>query len=379
MFDFEIYRRAFSDSNLYNRVWDVGTMNLYISIILLVALFGLFTDNVRSKTKSICFMVVATILTALLGLRGRDVGMDTRVYQDSFLYSLTPNAFSDSTSEPGYHFILKVLRTFFSSPELAILIFSAATIFFVMNTVWRYKNHISLFIAFSFYVGIFYFQALNLLRIYLAASFILWNYDYLIEKKYKKFAVIVLLTSLLHYSSLIMLLPLGYLWLYQRKPKIALLLIAGAFVVVVKIANHFADYLFIARYADYGDSNDVSGRIGLMLFFDYIPCFYLVYYIYKNKIRGQWSDLLVSLSITGFFVRFMAYYINIAGRLGTHFMGLFVLILPYFTHHIKRYHRGQYIPFVSFLLIYLVVRIHFYFIGYLATDGIMPYNFFWND
>lgn len=373
----DIYHKAFNEEG--GVLWEDSTLYLYIILIVAAAFIGYIADHAKVNISNFFTFVLSFLLLFILGLRGRDVGIDTEVYQDSFLYALTPNAFSDSTSEPGYHFILKVLRTFFSSPELAILIFSAATIFFVMNTVWRYKNHISLFIAFSFYVGIFYFQALNLLRIYLAASFILWNYDYLIEKKYKKFAVIVLLTSLLHYSSLIMLMPLGFLWLYQKKPKMALFLIVCAFVVAVKIANHFADYLFIARYADYGDSNDVSGRIGLMLFFDYIPCFYLVYYIYKNKIRGQWSDLLVSLSITGFFVRFIAYYITIAGRLGTHFMGLFVLILPYFTHHIKRYHRRQYIPFVSFLLIYLVVRIHFYFIGYLVTDGIMPYNFFWND
>ena len=31
------------------------------------------------------------------------------------------------------------------------------------------------------------------------------------------------------------------------------------------------------------------------------------------------------------------------------------------------------------LIVYLAVRIHFYFIGYLATDGIMPYTFFWNE
>lgn len=373
----DIYHKAFNEAG--GVLWEDSTIYLYIILIVAAAFIGYIADNAKVKISHFFTFVLSFLLLFILGLRGRDVGIDTYVYQDSFIYSLTPDAFSDSTTEPGYHLLLRVLRTFFSSPELAILIFSAATIFFVMNTLWRYKNHISIFIAFSFYVGIFYFQAMNLLRIYLAASFILWNYNYLIEKKYKKFALIVLLTSLLHYSSLIMLLPLGYLWLYQRKPKIALLLITCAFVVAVKIANHFADYLFIARYASYGDSNDASGKIGLMLFFDYIPCFYLIYYIYKNKIQGQWSDLLVSLSITGFFVRFIAYYITIAGRMGTHFMGLFVLILPYFTHHIKQYHRRQYIPFISFMLIYLVVRIHFYFMGYLATDGIMPYNFFWND
>lgn len=373
----DIYHKAFNEKG--GVLWEDSTLYLYIILIVAAAFIGYIADHAKVNISHFFTFVLSFLLLFILGLRSRDVGIDTEVYQDSFLYALTPNAFSDRTDEPGFHFLLQVLRTFFSSPELAILIFSAATIFFVMNTVWRYKSHISFFIAFSFYVGIFYFQALNLLRIYLAASFILWNYNYLIEKKYKKFALIVLLTSLLHYSSLIMLMPLGFLWLYQKKPKMALFLIACAFVVAVKIADHFADYMFLVRYASYGENNEASSKIGLMLYFDYLPCFYLVYYIYKNKIKGQWSDILVSLTATGFFLRFIAYNITIAGRLGTHLMGLFVLVLPYFTYHIKQNHRRQYIPFVSFLLIYLVVRIHFYFIGYLATDGIMPYNFFWND
>lgn len=374
----EVYRKAFLEADIGNS-WEDNTVYLYLGIIIMVILMGMLADNKKAEISRFWIIIISIILIAILGLRGRSVGVDTSNYQDNFVNALSHDAFSDNTTEPGYHLLQKSLRTFFSCPELAIFIYSAVTVFFVMKALWRYKNNINLFIAIAFYVGIFYFQAMDLLRIYLAAAFILWNYDYLIEKRYKKFVLVILLTSMLHFSSLVMFLPLGYLWLYQRKPKIAFLSIVVFFAILIPLTTHFEDYLVIARYAAYGDSNESSRSIGLMFIFEYLPCFYCVYYASKNKIQGQWTDILVSLTIVGLLVKILAYYITIAGRLGIHFIGLYILVLPYFIYHMKRHHKKQYIPVVTCLLAYLTIRIHLYFIGYLAADGIMPYNFFWDE
>lgn len=373
---FETYRRSFLESG---NGWDDGTMFLYMGIILLVMRFGQLAEKRCKHTHSFWFVAAAIVLSAILGFRGENVGADTWQYMHSFNNALERNYWSDSNSEPGFHLLLKILRFILPNSTVFLMLISTLTIYFVFNTLWRYRSSINLLIAFSFYVGLYYFQALNLLRIYLAAAFLLWNYHYLVDKKYGKFALIVLLTSMIHYSSLVMLLPLGFLWFYQKRPKLALISVVALVMVGIPLTTQFGDLIRIARYAAYGDSNESSRSVGVMLFFDYLPPFFFVYYALKNRIKGQWTDMLVSLTVCGFVVRLMAYYITIAGRLSIHFMGLFVLVLPYFISYMKQRHRKLFIPVIFAILIYLAIRVHLYFVGYLAPDAIMPYYFFWND
>ena len=374
---FDIYRQAFWESDR-GGVWDDGTMYLYIGVILLVILLGQFAENNRKKSLKFWFVTAATVLSVILGFRGENVGADTMQYIYSFENALDRNFWANSTTEPGYHLLLKILRLILPNSTVFIALISILTVFFVYSTLWKNRKNINLLIAFSFYVGLYFFQALNLLRIYLAAAFVFWNFNYLIEKKYGRFAVVVLLTSLIHYSTLVMLFPLGFLLLYQKNSKLALIAVSALIVMAIPLTARFGDIIRIARYAAYGEMNESSRSVGIMLFFDYLPAFYLIWYVLRYKIKGQWTDLLISLTITGFFIRFIAYYITIAGRLWTHFMGLFVLVIPFFVHHIQKNHRKLYLPTMLLLFMYLVVKIHFYFIGYLGSDAIMPYTFFWN-
>lgn len=379
LMNFEIYRKAFLDSSLGGRMWDNGTIYLYVGVIVLVMLFGLFAEKSHKSSKTFWFVVATSVLSAILGLRGEDVGADTWQYMDSFDHALDRSYWSDSTSEPGYHLLMQVLQAILPNSTVFLILISTLTVYFVFNTLWKNRNSINLLIAFSFYVGLFFFQALNLLRINLAAAFVLWNYHYLIDRKYGKFAMVVLLTSLIHYSTLVMLLPLGFLWLYQKTPKLALIAMVTLAVVAIPLTAQFGDIISIARYAAYAESNDSSRSVGIMLFFDYLPPFLFMYYALRNKIKGQWTDLLVSLTVVGFFIRMIAYFISIAGRLGVHFMGLFVLVIPYFMIHMKQHHRSLYGLTMVVLMVYLIIKIHLYFVDYLATDGIMPYNFVWNE
>ncbi|NMA49140.1 MAG: hypothetical protein GX947_05145, partial [Tissierellia bacterium] len=182
-----------------------------------------------------------------------------------------------------------------------------------------------------------------------------------------------------HMSSLVMLLPILYFSLYKKHPWIAFATLCGAVVVVISVASHFSDYLAIQRYAAYGETNEYEGGFGIMLLVDYLPGIFLIWYIWKHKIKGIWADMLICFTLVAVFVRSIAYYIVIAGRLGTHFMIIYLVLIPYFLNEMRLNHRKEYIPFAIFLLFFLLFKIDLYFKGYLATDGIMPYYFLWNE
>ena len=381
----DIYRAAFEDANVESAAWDDTTLYLYFCIISLVFIGGwVIEKNTKrldglSKGAYIWIAFTGILLTSILGLRGVNIGIDTGAYRESFENALNRDAFSDSTIEPGWQSLAKIMRFIFPSSELFVFIISAITVYLIIKTIWKYRISINIFLALLFYVGLYYFQAMNLMRIYLAMSILIFFFHYLLEGKYVKYIIIVLMTTMLHLSSIVMLLPVAMLWLYQRSK---LLAVFAFFLLMVSLINFsivFGDYIAIARYADYASGNESSRQVGVMLFFDYLPCFAMIIYAIKNKLSNQWTDLLVSFTLVAFLMRFIAYFITIAGRLGIHFAILYLLLLPYFVNHMRLHHRRLY-PITLFLLIlFVIIRVHFYFKGYLAIDGIMPYNFIWND
>lgn len=381
----DTYRVAFEGSNMRFVRWDEGTMYLYFGIIISVFVIGRMIEKQRGcngvfKRHSYIWMNLCGILMAfVLGLRGIMVGKDTVRYYESFVHALDRNAFSDSTIEQGWRIINKVLRYFIQSPEFFIFIISATTVFFILNKIWKCRNSINIFVALLFYVGIYYFQALNLMRMYFAMSILFFFFNYLLEKRYMRYVVIVLLTSLIHLSSLVMLMVVGLLYLYQRSKSQAIIVYALAMASAIPLSLVFGDYIVIARYTDYASNNESSRQVGIMLLFDYLPCFVMIYYAIKNKLSNQWTDLLVVFTLVAFLMRFWSYFITAAGRLSAHFAILYVILIPYFVNHIRLYHRRVYPITLLLLVIFAAIRIHFYFVGYLATDGIMPYNFIWNN
>ncbi|SFW17047.1 EpsG family protein [Prevotellaceae bacterium HUN156] len=379
------YKAAFEDSNLRSVLWDDDTIYLYLCVISLVVIGAWIAEKLRkknggfSKVVKFWFILSGVILSSILGLRGVNTGMDTIQYSESFEHALDRNAFSDSTIEPGWQLLVKLLRLIFPSSELFIFLVSTLTVYLVLRTIWKYKSSINVFISLLSFVGLYYFQAMNLMRIYLAMAILMNFFHYLLERKYKKYLLVVLLTSMLHFSSLIMLMIVIMLWLYQRSRLIAFITFGLTIAAVIPLSLVFEDYITLARYADYASRNESSRQIGIMLIFDYLPCFIFILYVFKNKIRGQWSDLLVVITMIAFLIRFVAYFISIAGRLNIHFAALYIILVPYFVNHVRLNHRKLYPITLFLLMIFAAIRIHFYFVGYLASDGIMPYDFVWNN
>ncbi len=380
-----IYKNSFANSSGRIAQWDDATLYLYFALITITLIGGWLIEKHRRITDrnqhnvSFGLVLCGALLAGIQGLRGVEVGIDTVQYRESYIHALEKTTYSDSTIELGWQMLTKMLRLVVPSSELFVFIISSLTILFVFKAIWRYRTSINIFVALCFYVGLYYFQAMNLMRIYLAMSIMLFYFYFLLEKKYLKYCVVVILSSFLHYSSLVMLLIVAMLWLYQRSQIASFIAFIIALVSAYSLSQVFGDYISIARYAEYASINQSSRQIGIMLFFDYLPCFIIIYYAYKNRIRGQWFDILVATTLIAFLMRFVSYYITIAGRMSIHFGILYILIIPYFVNHIRVHHKRQYSLAIILLLTFAFIKIHLYFYEYLSVDGIMPYRFVWDE
>lgn len=381
-----VYYRSFLDNKLSSeRVWDNNTFYFYLFLIVFVAFIGWQAESKRRRTGVLpnvkfSFIVVAVLLSFILGFRDTMVGMDTGGYKEYFNNAQNIDILKDTSIEPGFLFLMKLFHFILPSADWAIFLLSAITVCSVISTTWKYRNSINIFVAFSIYVAIYFFQAMNLTRMYFVVSLLLWGFHLMVEGNYKKYILLILLCSLIHYSSLFMLIPVFFLYFYKKNHLISLISIVVCIFLIIPLANNFEDYLMIARYAVYADSaGDLGEGIGLMLFFDYLPCLGLIFYALKKDVNGPWLDLLICYSAIGSFLRIMGYYVPGGGRLQVHFMPLFVLIAPYFINHAKMNSKRSYFIMMLGFGCFIIVKVHLYFMGYLASDGIMPYKFIWSN
>lgn len=402
---FEIYKRSFQENSTAifwggettYRLWDTNTMLLYLFIVGLVLCFGLYNDRRRIKLlqynqyntgKSVSYLSIMKqlrplffILLFILGFRHTSVGIDTIVYKGGIEEDISlVQRFLESTSEPLYKIIQHVLHLVFDNGTIGIFFYSLCTLFFIYGGIKRYVSDININICLLAYVCLYYFPSFNLLRISLAASIIFFYFHYIIEGKYKRFAIVVLLTSLLHYSTIVVFLPfLSYL-VYKNNKFLGLILFCIVLITVVVSNSLLGSYIsLINRYSSYVEGNESSGKVGVMVLIDYLPCILVCLYIWLKKIKGQWADLMICFTSSAFLIRILAYYLTAAGRLGYQFPILIMILLPYWINYIRKYNYRLYKPIVVISTCWALIRLHIYFIGYLSTDGIMPYTFFWNS
>lgn len=400
---FELYHRAFDAGNdafwwggeIIYRSWDQNTMFLYFGIVLSAMIVGLQIDSAKTKyvqmsapnnmrlqryssTKKKLVLFLCAI-AFILGSRDYTVGIDTIVYQNAVNNAVSLNqVFSDTTTEPIYKILVYLLHNCVGSGKIAVFLYSFATISFVYLGLKRYIGDISVYVCLMAYICIYYFPAMNLVRMYLAASIVFAAMHFFIEENYKKFYLIFGLACLIHYSTTAMFLPLCMYHVYQKNKALAFTGISILTVIILVSVSVLGDYVaLLNRYSTYISGNTASGGIGIMLFVDYLPAIYLLYYISNNKIQGKMADLTICFTASALVIRLLAYNLSAATRLHAHFMFLTVILIPYWAWYMKSTRLYNYKIFIMTCTVWALFRLHVYFTGYLAGDGIMPYMIGW--
>ena len=398
---FEIYRNTFLEENTsrwwgeetISRAWDEVTIYFYFAIVLFSMIIGWQIEIIKSK--KICDTTSAKfkfkkrrslryrlylfflILIIILGCRHYSVGIDTIVYRNTIDNAVSlKQIFEDSTSEPFYKILQYLIHLTIGSGTIGIFLYAVATLMLVCKGFKNNLGNINVYLALLVYTCIYFFPAMNLMRLSLAASFVFANFHYLIDGRYKMFLLIICFACMMHYSTAVLLIPLAMYLIYQRNRKLAFFFIIILTLIVLFGVTILGDYISILnRYAGYIEGNESSGRVGVMLFFDYLPALFVLYYIYKHKINGRWSDLTVCFTSAALLVRLLAYFITAAGRLHVHFMFLTLILIPYWAYYQKMRNIKDYKMYLCLCTIWALFRLHIYFTGYLVADGIMPYKF----
>lgn len=323
-------------------------MFVYIGIYILI-LFLTIADFALEKQKNKAINLLAVILIAFIGLRGES-GADSQNYIDFFNYNTDTiwnwKGVEKGYAEYGFYYLSVLLKSLWNNIDFYFTVISAITFYFLIKTLKTFSIYPILGLC-VYYSRFLIIRDMNQIRQALAVVIIIYAFKLLIENKKNTFLFIILLASLIHYSSII---TIPFIYIYNKhinKRQAVNLLIISSLIGVIGsliikkalIATGFVVFLRYINTANLGLLNPVLiFQLGIcFLFFHYEPILkdkQKGYYIIRNAYLYS-TILLLSTCNMG----------EIGGRLATIFATCEIFILPALTQIIKP-RMGGYIVFL---------------------------------
>ncbi len=315
------------------------------------------------------FLVFLFFLFILSGFRS--VGTDYESYVSYFEIASKLGG-DDVEIELGYFYLNKFLRYFSDNYVSIFIVTSFINIFFFTIPLLKKSDKLLLSLSLLAYVSIYYFPAYNILRIYIAAGFTFYCIDYLLNRRYLLYILIIVIASFFHKSALIMFFPLICYWLYNYKVLLFYIFLLLALLTMYYIIDFFPMLGLNDRYIHYFEEIDKNslGGLGILLF--YIPLFVLIYYaIYKypNDSVVKFSLVLVWASLV---VMILGYWAQTLSRLYVYFAYPHLITVPFIIKRIDTI-WVKYI-FVLIFICYYIFRFYDYWSGAIFSDEILPYK-----
>lgn len=341
-------------------------MELYIIIhaLILITCFVEFNNNVKTKRGVIILWCV--FFTLFGGLRW-NVGNDWDQYLSHFEYVKWNNIFNydrygdgAQTLEPGFLFLNILLKSIFGK----FYFYNLLIVGFLEFTFYKFSNkHLPehpVLLYCLIHTALVYFPV----RAGLALGVCYWVYQYIKERKLKNFIITVIIASLIHQQSIV-LLPFYWIGYIRLNWKICI----GICMVSLSAGYLLQDYVMpialllggsienkLSIYTEWQtlEDSNLNYSTAIMYFV------YLLLFLYVRKLTNSQKDFWYNTILNCYIVFISIYFAFINGmsdlvRIQDVFVPAYYILYATMVVSICKYKKGLIsIIFVSFLLAYNV-------------------------
>lgn len=355
-----------------NKFYKDYTMTIYISLLISVVFlnFVFFPDKYGNGYKRAVYcIIIGLFFTILPAFRGLNVGLDTYGNMEIFREASKPltKVLHEMRHEPIY-LILALVCNRIDSLVLFQTICAVLYIYGVAKLIKNYSATCWLSFLFFFIYGFYYF-AFNEMRQASAIGICCLAIKPLLEGKWIRYILIIIIGSLFHYSALMML-PLVIIK-YIPKLRLYHLFIAGALFGAMMIVS---DYILIGMndmlVLEYGE-DDTAGGYGLLAL---QVVTVLLGYIINKKVSLKGVDLFSYYMIVVSIIVFPFCHLNTFFFRQEQYSWIFMIII---VPNLLKYIKG---PLIKYPIMILYIAVGFYqgFTNcYTVDNKIFPYQFFW--
>lgn len=361
--------------------------NGYILILIWTAIIGILSllsvngfyrmetvNGERVRRVTPFFAIVAVLpLVIWAGYRGH-IG-DTGVYMQSFeempsSFSAIRNYLEGIEKDQGFYFISAVIKSIIGNRETIYFIVIAAIQCFLLFRIYRkyssaYVISFFLFISSTDYISWIF----NGMRQFTAVTITVACFPWIVEKKYIRAIVGILIASLFHQSALLLIpfvfIVQGKAW--NRKTLIFII----AVIAIIMFADRFTDILdnmladtqYENVVADWQNWEDNGTNILRVLVYSVPTILSLIGIKYIRRQNDPVINICVNMGIasTGFYVISMFTSGIFIGRLPIYFSLYGYILLPWIIKNIftKRSSQIIYIVMIGAYLVFYFYQNHF--------------------
>ncbi len=325
------------------------------------------------KTRITCLLrwIGNAYLILILGFRGLEVGIDTYSYYEYYMRDLDWDEIGEYYHYMGmlYWYFSKLVSEVWGEYQIILFLTAFLNIYLINRFIVKESPYpmLSYFIYVSF--G-FYAVAFNLLRQYIAISFILIVLVNLIEGK-KKNAWLIYVISFLVHQSVIIFFPVFLVYKCDINKKVILIYagLCGLVLVLFKyVISIMADLFFGGAYIDF-INQEGGGGITFSIYFIVL----IVSLIFKKYILSNSKKNLIYIHVTcmAVLVQSTAFLFPLTSRAAYVFSLCFIAYIPILIHAIPNVYVRVISIFSLMTLGWVAYLTKFYNLA-----GIYPYKFF---
>jgi|SRR5690625_343143 len=359
----------------------MNILELNLLLILIYAFIFLFI--IRTRLSKLLFIIVTTLqLIIINGLRHMSVGVDTVRYFKRFM-EIVNGEVELFTKESGYNIAQIIINIF--SDNFNVWLTIAASFIFVPLAIFIYKNSSRVFVSYILYLGLdFYLFTFNGLRQSIAIIIVLLSYNYIINKKFLKFLLIILVATSFHTSAIIFV-PMYFL-AHIKWSKIYMFMLGFIVILFYIFRFQIGKLLTILYYDDATwalDRYEISGGIGGTAIMIFIIILLGIAIYNPNKYFDKENIVLSNIMIISFIIQMLSSFSYLFTRLNMFYLVFIILYIPYLFEKIGKgtikLRPKEATAIESFGKLFLIILLVIHYYNNTLIDGfeILPYNFFW--
>lgn len=227
-------------------------------VVLFLLSFCLDKKNVPRKAIQIYYLFVPIAFIFLVGSRAETVGIDTGQYAYIWNYNIKAGNFDyiETDAELGYYYLQTFFKLFVSYQSFLFII-GGLSVVPICYVVYRYSKKCALAVLIFYSSIAFHTLEFAAARQALAFTGVIIAFNYLMERKLKRFLVTLFIAALFHQTAVIFI---PCYWLYNIKiNKITSRLWLGIMFVSFVLASTIFAFLNSFSRIDYSDTDIEAG------------------------------------------------------------------------------------------------------------------------
>ena len=187
-------------------------MTIYILLVAIIMILLILNGTIKTNINFLQLIVLA-LLTFFVGFRF-ETGYDWAMYRNFYEYDTF-----HSDIEFGYVFFIELLRFFFDGYQSLFFFTALVTYMCLYLGIKKYTKHTGIALVLFLLIPGFFLNTLTIIRQELAIVITFYAFSFLIDKKYYKYFLLMLLAFSIHYSVAIVLFTHFFVWKFALKIK----------------------------------------------------------------------------------------------------------------------------------------------------------------